>query len=349
MSDTGEIIMEKLRVCIVGCGHIFTMHATSIATFSDAEIVGVCDIKPDRAEKAAQKYQTKAYTDYKVMLAEQKPDILHVCLPHYLHPVVSKYAIEQGINVLCEKPISIKLEDAIENVNLAKQKNVLYGIIFQCRYHTVSQMVKNYIEDGTLGKVLSARSVLTWCKPDSYYSLSDWKGTWDKEGGGVVIDQAIHSMDLVNWFIDSEPASVYAHYDNRDHEIMQVDDSAEGLIKYKNGVNYGFWAMNNYGVDEPIEIRLLCENGKAVLSYDDATITLNDGTVITGTQDTSNLLEYEDSKDYWGSQHVRQIRQFYNSVLGLETLEISAEEALKIQKIICAIYESSRMGKPIEF
>ena len=341
--------MEKLRVCIAGCGNIFTMHSTSVASFKDAELVGVCDIKPDRAQRAAEKYGATPYTDYKVMLAEQKPDILHVCLPHYLHPIVSKYAIEQGINVLCEKPISIKMEDAIENVKLAKEKGVLYGIIFQCRYNTVSQTVKKCIDDGTLGKVLSARSVLTWCKPDSYYSLSDWKGTWDKEGGGVVIDQAIHSMDLVNWFVGSEPKSVYAHYDNRDHEIMQVDDSAEGLIKYKNGVNYGFWAMNNYGVDEPIEIRLVCENGKAVLSYDDVTITLNDGTVITNTQDMTDSLEYENGKDYWGFQHVKQIRQFYNSVKGEEKLEISAEEALKIQKIICAVYESSRKGKPVEF
>ncbi|MBE6780169.1 MAG: Gfo/Idh/MocA family oxidoreductase [Ruminococcaceae bacterium] len=341
--------MEKLRVCIAGCGNIFTMHSTSVASFKDAELVGVCDIKPDRAQRAAEKYGATPYTDYKVMLAEQKPDILHVCLPHYLHPIVSKYAIQQGINVLCEKPISIKMEDALENAKLAKEKGVLYGIIFQCRYNTASQTVKKCIEDGTLGRVLSARSVLTWCKPDSYYSLSDWKGTWDKEGGGVVIDQAIHSMDLVNWFVDSEPKSVYAHYDNRDHEIMQVDDSAEGLIKYKNGVNYGFWAMNNYGVDEPIEIRLVCENGKAVLSYDDVTITLNDGTVITNAQDMTDSLEYENGKDYWGFQHVKQIRQFYNSVKGEETLEISAEEALKIQKIICAVYESSRQGKPIEF
>ncbi len=341
--------MEKLRVCIVGCGSIFTMHATPIDLFDDAELVGVCDIKRNRAEAAAKKFNSTAYTDYKEMIDTLKPDVVHVCLPHYLHTVVSKYAIERGINVLCEKPISIHMEEAIENVKLAKEKGVLYGIIFQCRYNTASQLVKKNIVNGTLGRVLSARSTLTWYRPDTYYSLSDWKGTWDKEGGGVIIDQAIHSMDLVNWFVDSEPESVYAHYDNRAHEIMQVDDSAEGLIKYKNGVNYGFWAMNNYSCDEPIEIRLACENGKAVLSYDDAIITLNDGTVIKESQDMTDVLEYENSKDYWGFQHVKQIRQFYNSVLGKEVLEITAEEALKIQRIICAIYESSRIGKPILF
>ena len=116
--------------------------------------------------------------------------------------------MEQGIHVLCEKPASIRLEDTISNIELAKKQGVQYGIIFQCRYNTASKLVKQYIEDGTLGRVISARSVLTWCKPDTYYSQSDWKGTWDKEGGGVVIDQAIHSMDLVNWFIGANPVSV---------------------------------------------------------------------------------------------------------------------------------------------
>ncbi len=341
--------MRKLRIGIVGCGNIFTMHVTSVVSMEDAQLVCVCDIKPERAKAAAEKYHAKAYTDYKDMLLQEELDVLHVCLPHYLHPIVSRYAMERGINVLCEKPISIKWEDAVANVELAEQKGVQYGIIFQCRYNTASQFVKRHIEDGSLGKVISARSTLTWCKPDSYYSLSDWKGTWDKEGGGVVIDQAIHSLDLVNWFIQSEPASVYAHLDNRGHDIMEVDDSAEGYIKYQNGATYGFWAMNNYGIDEPIEIRLLCENGKAVLTYEDAVITLNDGTVLSTEQDMSDALTYENGKDYWGFQHVKQIRQFYNSVLGKEELDISAREALKIQRIVCAIYESSNIGKPILF
>ncbi|MBP3382180.1 MAG: gfo/Idh/MocA family oxidoreductase, partial [Clostridia bacterium] len=123
----------------------------------------------------------------------------------------------------------------------------------------------------------------------------------------------------------------------------------EGFIKYKNGATYGFWAMNNYGCDEPIEIRLLCENGKAVLSYEEVTITLNDGTVITKRQNDAEAVLEGVGKEYWGLQHVRQIRQFYNAVQGKEQLEISAREALKIQKIICAVYESSRKGEPVVF
>ncbi|MBQ7035600.1 MAG: Gfo/Idh/MocA family oxidoreductase [Clostridia bacterium] len=333
--------MSMLKVGIIGCGSIFTMHATSCDHLENAKLIGVCDIKKERADAAAQKYNVPAYYDYKELIERERPDIVHVCVPHYLHPIISRYALEQGVNVLCEKPMSIRYEDGLENVRIAKEKGLKYGIIFQCRYNNTSKLVKENLENGKLGKVISARVVLTWCKPDSYYSLSDWKGTWDKEGGGVIIDQAIHSLDLANWFINDEPIEVQAHLSNRGHSIMEVDDTGEGFIRYKNGATLSFWAMNNYGCDDPIEIRLLCEKGKVVMSYDDALITFNDGTALsTATQNDG--IDYEGGKDYWGFQHIRQINDFYHAVEENRQPQISGEEALKIQKLICEIYEKGR-------
>lgn len=333
-----------LRIGIVGCGNIFTMHATSADYLPNVQIVGVCDIKKDRADKAAKKYNCKAYYDYKDLIKKENIDVVHVCIPHYLHPVVSKYAIEQGVNVLCEKPMSIKYEDAVENVKLAEEKGVKYGIIFQCRYNDSARLVKESLVSGKLGKIISARVVLTWCKPDSYYSLSDWKGTWEKEGGGVVIDQAIHSLDLANWFIDDEIVSVKANLSNRGHDIMEVDDSAEGFVRYKNGATLGFWAMNNYGCDEPIEIRLCCEKGKVIMDYDRAEITYNDGTKEIAETVINPEVVYEGGKDYWGFQHIREIEDFYDAVENDREPTISGREALKIQKLICEIYKNG-LGK----
>lgn len=330
-----------LRVGIVGCGNIFTMHATSCAHLSNATLVGVCDIKRDRAEAAAKKYDVPAYTDYKELIAKEKLDVVHLCVPHYLHPVISRYALEHGVNVLCEKPLSINYADGEANVALADERGLTYGIIFQCRYNDTSRLVKENLDNGRLGRVISARCTLTWCKPDAYYSLSDWKGTWDKEGGGVIIDQAIHSLDLANWFIDDEPVEVQAHLANRGHSIMEVDDTGEGFIRYRNGATLSFWAMNNYGCDEPIEIRLLCEHGKVVMSYDDAVITFNDGTELRVSQESDGI-EYEGGKDYWGFRHIRQIENFYNAVESGTQPDITAREALKIQKLVCEIY---RVGK----
>ena len=323
-----------LRVGIVGCGCIFTMHATSCANLKNAALVGVCDIKKDRADAAAEKYGVQAYYDYKEMIDKDKIDLVHICVPHYLHPIISKYALEHGVHVLCEKPMSIKYEDAIANVRLAEEKGLKYGIIFQCRFNDTSKLIKENIVNGKLGKVLSARVVLTWCKPDSYYALSDWKGTWDKEGGGVIIDQAIHSIDLANWFIDDEPIEVQAHLSNRGHSIMEVDDTGEGFVRYKNGATLSFWAMNNYACDDPIEIRLCCENGKAVMSYDEAKISFNDGTVLSVAQQPDGIY-YEGGKDYWGFRHIREIADFYDAVENDREPAVSGREALKIQKLIC--------------
>jgi predicted dehydrogenase len=306
--------------------------------------VACCDIKKERADTVAAKYGATAYYDYEKMLDSERLDAVHLCLPHYLHSKVAIAAFERGINVLTEKPMDVDLVSAEKAVVKAKEKGVLFGVIFQCRYNNSAVLVKRVLQEGRLGKILSARSTLTWTRPDSYYQESDWKGTWDKEGGGVVIDQAIHSIDLVNWMVDDEVESVSCSMANRGHEIVKVEDSAEGLITYKNGVRYGFYCMNNYGCDEPIEIKLYCEKGKVTFGYDDAYIEYNDGTREEAHQD-ENTVEYEGGKDYWGFQHARQIEQFYKACLGEEALEISGEVALRTHRLIMEIYEKGGMRK----
>ena len=334
--------MRKIKAAVIGCGNISVMHLDSIIALDVAELVAVCDIKESAAVAAADKYHAKVYTDYKEMFAHEDLDVVHLCLPHYLHTVVAKDAFRQGIHVLSEKPMSIHYKDAEEAVVLAEQCNVKYGVIFQCRYNTPSQVVKSRIVDGKLGKVKCGRSTLTWHRPDDYYGKSDWKGTWDNEGGGVIIDQAIHSIDLANWFIDSKPLEVQATLHNRNHKGMVVEDTGEGLIKYENGCLFAFYAMNNYLVDEPIEIRLVCEHGTVRLSYNEAVIQYNDGTVEFVKNQPQKIVSYTGGKTYWGTQHAVQINQFYKAVAGLEPLEISGREALKIQKIVCDIYNNNQ-------
>lgn len=343
-----EVLKKKFKAGIIGCGRILPMHAVPLSVSEEAEISAFCDIKKERAEAAARKYGGNAYTDYREMLEDARPDAVHLCVPHYLHPVIAEYAMRHHCSVLSEKPMAIRLEDAERCVKTAEETGVLYGVIYQCRYNTASRFVKNALERGKLGKIISARSTLTWLRSDHYYDDSDWKGTWDKEGGGVVIDQAIHSIDLANWMIGSDPLYVSAGIANRGHELISVEDSAEGLIRYRNGVDYGFYCMNNYGCDEPIEIRLLCEKGKATFSYDEATIVYDDGRTESVVQESDDLV-YEGGKDYWGFQHRKQIDQFYRALSGKEPLEITGKEALKIQKIVCAIYESGKTGKKIYF
>lgn len=335
--------MKKLRVAVIGCGRISVMHLDALEKIDGVSLVACCDIKKDRADIVGQKYGVNVYYDYKEMFEKELLDAVHLCLPHYIHSKVAIEAFNKGINVITEKPMDIDYESANNAVKTAKEKGVYFGVISQCRYNNSAKLVKKSIDSGKLGKIISARSTLTWSRSDDYYLESDWKGTWDKEGGGVVIDQAIHSIDLVNWLVNSEVESISCSMANRGHSIVKVEDSAEGLITYKNGVRYGFYCMNNYGYDEPIEIKLYCEKGKVTFNYDDAFIEYFDGTTEEAHQDMVDSVE--GGKDYWGFQHVRQIDQFYNALKGKEPLDISGEEALKTHKLIMDIYAKGGMKK----
>ena len=329
--------LKKVKIAVIGCGRVSVMHLVSIDMYDDLELVACCDLVKEKADAVSEKYGCKAYYDYEEMIAKEKLDAVHLCLPHYLHSKVAIYAMEHGVAVLTEKPMDIDYETAEKAVLVGEKLGVQFGVISQCRYNNSAKLVKKVISSGKLGKIISARSTLTWNRSDDYYLGSNWKGTWDKEGGGVLIDQAIHSVDLVNWIVDSEIESVSCNMANRGHSYVKVEDTAEGLIKYKNGTFYGFYCMNNYGTDEPIEIRLFCEKGNVIFGYDDAYVYYNDGTVEEAHQD--NVVEYEGGKNYWGFQHERQIRQFYNALQGKEPLDISGREALRTHRLIMDIYD----------
>ncbi len=338
------LALKKLRTAVIGCGRISVMYFSALETSETAELVACCDIKPERADEWAKKYNVPAYYDYKEMLEREELDAVYVCLPHNLHVPVAVYAFEHGVHALTEKPMSIDYASAEYAVGRAEECGRLYGVIFQCRYNNSARLVKAAVTSGRLGKIKSVRSVLTWSRSDDYYMHSDWKGTWDKEGGGVIIDQAIHSIDLVNWIVNSPVAQMSVTMANRGHKLVSVEDSCEALITYENGTKYGIFAMNNFASDEPIEIVMVCENGKATFGYDDAVIVYNDGKTERVGQN-ENLSEIAGAKDYWGFMHSIQIEQFHRACLGLEPLEISGKEALKTHKVIMDMYDMGGMRK----
>ncbi len=326
----------KVRVAVIGCGRVSGIHFNSILKLKNAELVCCCDNNVETLKKTMDEYKIKGYLDYKEMFEKENLDAVHLCLPHYLHVPVSIYAMEHGVNVLCEKPMAITYDDAVRALEVSKKTNKLYSIIFQCRYNASSIFVKNKITSGEVGKIKSARSVLTWEKDKDYYLSSNWKGTWDKEGGGVLINQSIHSLDLVNWFVDSPVQSIQCSLHKRKDFPIEVEDTAEGLIKYESGVNYLFYASNDYAISEPIEIRLACEKARIIMSYTDAVIYYNDGRVEKVDSKTVIDPRFE---PYWGSTHIVQINDFYEAILSHKQLDIKPEDILGITKIMDTIYK----------
>jgi UDP-N-acetyl-2-amino-2-deoxyglucuronate dehydrogenase len=337
------VVGIKYRVGIIGCGNIFPMHAVSVSKLQNAELAAVCDTKEERAREKAKEFNCEYYTDYKEMIDKGELDVIHICLPHYLHAPVAIYAANAGKHILTEKPMSIGLKDAEAMVEAADSNKVTLGVIFQNRYNPGSKLIKETLESGKLGRILSGKLSVTWNRSDEYYSKSDWKGTWDKEGGGVVIDQSIHTLDLMRWFVNDEIEYIDANISNRTHKLIDVEDCAEGIIKYKSGVITGFYTINYYTCDAPVEIELHCEKGIARMIADKGIIKFNDGREISADVDPKEFITFGNGvKSYWGTSHLKQIADFYKALEEGVQPEITGAEALKTQRMICGIYECGK-------
>ena len=335
--------MSQYRVGIIGFGSIFPMHARSISRQANAHLAAVCDINPERARARADEYNCSFYVDYREMIAQANLDVVHICTPHYLHAPMAIFAAEHGVHVLTEKPMAISNEEAYAMIKAAEENNVVLSVIFQNRFNPGSQLVKKVMESGELGRVLASKLSVTWQRTKEYYTGSDWKGTWDQEGGGVVINQAIHTFDLARWFIGSEIESVDATISTRVlGDVIEVEDCAEGIIRFENGVITCFQALNYYGCSIPVELELHCEHGTARIIGDTGIVKFNDGREMRAVPNPKELIAYGSAKSYWGVSHIKQITDFYHALeQGIEPA-VTARDAVKTQELVSAIYESGK-------
>ncbi len=334
---------------IIGLGAIYPMHKCSLQELG-IPIGAVCDKNEDLAKKTAAELNCAYYTDYKEMIKTADIEVVHVCTPHYLHAPMSIYAAKKGKHVLTEKPMSIHLHDALEMIEAAKANKVTLGVIYQNRYNPGSILLKSNLESGALGKIISGKFIVTWHRSNEYYKESEWRGTIALEGGGVLINQAIHTLELTHWFVNSKLDYVSANCCNRLHDTINVEDMAEGIIVYKNGIHVNFYATTYYSCDAPIEIELHCENGTARLIGSKGIINFKDGSVLEEDTDPNEFIDYGNGiKAYWGVSHYKQVKNFYESIEKGVAPDITGAEALNVQRLLCAIYDSGRNNHRVYF
>lgn len=334
--------MKKFKSAIIGCGAIFPTHGVSVAHCERAELVAVCDKVLEKAEKTASKYNCRAYADYVKMLEMEEIDVVHLCLPHYLHAPIAIECMKRGKHVITEKPMAISVEDAKAMIDAAEKYNVTLACIFQNRFNAGTQLVRRMYLNGELGKIKGAKCFVTWKRSGEYYSKSDWKGTWDKEGGGVIIDQAIHTLDAVRYIMDAKPVEVDATIAHRGGEPIEVEDTAEGAILFDNGILANFHAINYYSFDDDVQIDMDFELGRAKIVSDKATVTMFDGRSFTAVHDPSESIDYGDVKAYWGVNHFKQIDDIYKCLETGEDMFVDLDGAFETLKIVCGIYESGK-------
>lgn len=332
--------MKKLRIAMVGCGRISEVYRAVFKQISGrVEVVYAVDTDIEKAVDFASDFEgCTPLTDYRECF-NKSLDVFHIATPHYLHHTMAIDAMKNKINVLTEKPMAISLKDADEMIRVAGEEKVKLGVIFQTRYVKGCMEMKKLIDEGRLGKIIAARSYLSWSRSDEYYSETDWKGTWDKEGGGVLIDQAIHSLDRVQWLVGSDIEWIEGHVDNRVHDIVDVEDVAEAFVKFKNGCLYQLYACNCYSYDAPIEIEIVGEKGKVGLKQDLAWVNI-DG------EEPKKIVDGYDGlsvgPNYWGCSHITQIKDYYNAVTEGKPVYIDGVSGRKALELVRGIYKSSR-------
>ena len=357
---------NQLKTGIIGCGKVGHIHAAVLSSISESAFRAVCGRDVKRTLEFASKYQVKAYTDITEMVTQEKLDIVTICTPHPVHREPAIRAMRAGAHVLIEKPLASSLEDCDAMLQVAQETGKQIGIISQRRFYSPCLRLKDAIDSGKIGKpVLGTVFMFGW-RDEAYYKSDPWRGSWKGEGGGVLVNQAPHQLDLLQWFMGSEIDEVYGTCKNLNHPYIEVEDTALAIVKFKNGALANIIVSNSQKPGIYGKVHIHGENGASVGVQTDggamfiagmSTILeppVNDLWTIPGeeqklkdwVEEDSNLFNSINPVEYY---HTLQIKDFIDSVKDGRKPMITGEEGRVTVELFTAIYRSQRDGLPINF
>lgn len=316
------------NVCLVGYGKIGPNHANAFSEIENAKLYAVCDINEEKIKKCQETYDVIGYADFDEMLKDENIHSVHICTPHYLHYEMIVKAIKAGKSVVSEKPVTMTKEQFEELKKIPGADKVC--LVFQNRLNDCVVKLKEIIDSGEMGKIIAAKSILTWNRPAEYYLEDEWRGKWATEGGGVLINQAVHSLDLLGYLV-SDISSVKANMMNYSLEnVIEVEDTFTAYLGFKSGIKGFFLATNSFPVNSPMDIDIVFEKGS--VRYMNGKLFVNDE-VVAGDAVP------EDGKKYWGASHTRIIKNFYD-----KGMYYNIKDAENTMNTLYAMYESAKNG-----
>ena len=348
-------VLKKARFGIIGCGAIGPWHAQAIVNSGEAELVACCDIIDERARKLASDFseygEIRTYTDHRQLLACSDIDAVCVCTPSGLHGVVTIDAARAGKHVMCEKPVEITLPKIDEMVKACRGAGVKLGVIFQRRTSGMWHKIKKTIDQGCLGKMVLGDAYLKYYRSQEYYDSGDWRGTWELDGGGALMNQGVHMVDILRWIM-GPVETVYAQAGHLAREI-QVEDTACAVLKFASGafgVLEGTTSVTP-GMDHRLEFHgtkgTILVYGEEVTAWDvpgdeegcsesgKGGVDIKVGTAATSP--TSIATE----------GHTIQIADLCRAIREDRDPMVTGEEARNAVEVILAVYESARTGMPV--
>ena len=332
-----------LKACVIGCGVISTIHIPVLLGMDDVSLAAVCDIDP--AKKPDLPDNIHFYTDYQELFEKEHPDVAHICLPHYLHYPVSRFFAEHGVHVFCEKPAARDSYELEQFITVEDQHPELkMGICFQNRFNDTSLKLKELLQSGEYGKILGAFASNPWIRDQQYYNNGTWRGIFKLAGGGCMINQAIHLIDLMG-ILCGPVKSLKGMSMNLLDLAIDVEDTAVAKIDFASGARGVFFATlaNSYNAGPFLEIR----TEKAIFQIDSRKLYQLDE-----SGERQLIVEdkaLEGSKFYYGSSHGRLIRKLYDAILQDTDDYVHVKDARLSNQVIDAIVRSGVIGKEIIF
>lgn len=289
--------------CIVGYGAIGPVHAEIISSIENVVLYGICDVVKERAVKGATEYQCKAFYSLDSCLSDTNIHSIHICTPHYLHFEMIEKCLAAKKMVVIEKPITMKKEEF--ELLLSKYEGAPIYPVMQNRTNNCITTLKTIIStEPKLGQLKAIKGFLTWHRDKRYYESAKWRGTLKYEGGGVLINQAVHTLDLMI-YLAGNVQSVIATKSNKSLQgVIEVEDTVDALMKFENGATGIFYATNAYGDDSKPQLELEFEY--ASFQYINGELYQNNEFVCRDDQAYNG-------KEYWGSGHRRLLYNLYTN------------------------------------
>ena len=349
--------MEKIiRFALVGTGMISKIHSQELLNIENAKITAVFSPVEKDAKSFAEKLGAAWYTDFHEMLKSPDIDVVNILTPSGLHGEMTIDAARAGKHVIVEKPMDISLEKAREMIQVCRENQVKLCVISQHRFDPSSIRLKSDIKSGQFGKTVLGQVSINWYRPQRYFTESPWRGTWKMNGGGVLINQGIHTIDLLQFFM-GEVESVYAHTDILAHQNIEVEDVAVATVKFKNGAFGTIVGTTAAYPGLSARLEIIGTNGTAVIENDTLTKYYlrpddddepgNAVNLAESINDSTNLNYASAADQLNGTSHRLQFIDMIDAIKNDREPLVNGVEGYKALEVIKAIYRSSESGKPV--
>jgi UDP-N-acetyl-2-amino-2-deoxyglucuronate dehydrogenase len=357
--------MRKIKTALVGCGKVGHLHAAALKSLPESEFVAVCGRTVEKAKAFAEKYSVAAFTDIREMIAKAKVEAICLCTPHPQHAAPTIAAAQLGVHVLVEKPLASSLEDCDAMLAAARENKTIVSTVSQRRFFPPCQRIHQAIGSGKLGKpVLGVATIFGW-RDEAYYKSDPWRGSWQHEGGGVLVNQSPHQLDLLLWYL-GEVEEVFGYWANQNHPYIEVEDTAVAVIRFKSGALGNIVVSNSQNPALNARVSVHGANGASVGVQTDGGAmfvagmssviepAFNDIWTIRGEEHLLSRWKDEDAQlsksvnpmEYF---HHLQIQDFLHAIIERRQPSVTGADGRRTVELFTAIYRATRDRKPVRF